>query len=563
MEVYFVNYFRGGPSGRYALIAHGLMFWLLGSAIFFRDTWRTGFDVVMGDLGDTRLIVFLHEHLYDWLRGVGELRSPPAYFPQQGTLGFSDAFLLDALPYALFRTLGADPYLAMLMLQVALSLLCFGCAAMVYLKYLRIRPLFAFAAAMLATFPNNLFFKAGVGHINILGLYYLPLLVLLALWAFEGFPRLTQRALWRGAAAGLLFALLFGTAYYVAWMFALTLLIAGLCIGARYVIGGGRIRIERAALRPLARLLLAMAAGFAVGLVPFVHIYGPVLATAPVRSFATYLALAPTPLGMLNVSGANWLWGWLVDALFGVPASYDVERSLAVTPALTVIFLWAATRLLRRDGTAAQPWERLFLATCLGVFALGWLLTLKIGDSSAFWLLYQAIPGGVAIRAGGRLQLVVNLWIVSGLALAFDRWSRSALAAERSRRVMLACGLLTLCAVEQINRHHGGLSRSREQAMIDAVPPAPAHCRSFFLDRPVNPDLFHFNAMAMAAAIDLPTLNGASGLIPAGWQLEHYDAGYGAAVRRWVARRGLRDVCGYDETAGQWSAIVPLSVAID
>ncbi|MET0709076.1 MAG: hypothetical protein ABWY82_19870, partial [Tardiphaga sp.] len=152
------------------------------------------------------------------------------------------------------------------------------------------------------------------------------------------------------------------------------------------------------------------------------------------------------------------------------------------------------------------------------------------------------------------------LWVVTGLAVAFDRWSRMAWAAER-RRVMLGCGLLAVCAMEQLNRHPSGLSRSGERMLVASVPPPPAACRSLLLDRPADPVQFQFHAMALAPALALPTLNGSSGLVPPGWQLDPYDADYLPAVRRWIDAHRLSGVCGYDQTAGRWSAMVPLVVA--
>ena len=43
--------------------------WLVGATVFFRDQLTSGFDKIMGNEGDARLIVLNHEHWFDVLPG--------------------------------------------------------------------------------------------------------------------------------------------------------------------------------------------------------------------------------------------------------------------------------------------------------------------------------------------------------------------------------------------------------------------------------------------------------------------------------------------------------------
>src|ERR1044071_2596242 len=99
------------PVSWHVLVA-GVLAWAAGAAVFFRHSLLSWFDTVIGDAGDGRMIVYLHEHLFNAVRGRAALPSPPFYFPQQDTLGLGPAFLLDAAPYSIFRFLGLDPFLS-------------------------------------------------------------------------------------------------------------------------------------------------------------------------------------------------------------------------------------------------------------------------------------------------------------------------------------------------------------------------------------------------------------------------------------------------------------------
>src|SRR4051794_37101018 len=89
-----------------------LCFYLAGAALFFRFPILSQFDLMFGNAGDARFVVFIHEHVFRWLSGGPTLVSPPFFFDQPGTLGYSDAFLLDQLVYSPFRWLGFDPFLS-------------------------------------------------------------------------------------------------------------------------------------------------------------------------------------------------------------------------------------------------------------------------------------------------------------------------------------------------------------------------------------------------------------------------------------------------------------------
>ena len=201
--------------------------WAAAALIAFRAVVISSFDLVFGGRGDGRLIVYLHEHLFKALQGRADFLSPPIFYPQRHGLGFTDAFVLDVLPYAAFRAIGLDPFLSVQTWAIVLSLFCFLASLIIGTRYLRLRLTFAIAASVLVTFPNNLLFKTATAHINFFALYYVPCILLLALWGVEDFPRVSRWSPMRVGLAAALFALPFSTGYYTAWMFAFTAAAAG------------------------------------------------------------------------------------------------------------------------------------------------------------------------------------------------------------------------------------------------------------------------------------------------------------------------------------------------
>jgi len=539
----------------------GIAAWAVAAAVAFRSSLLTSFDRLSGDAGDGRLIVYLHEHLYAALRGRAEFLSPSFYFPQKNVLGYTDAFLLDILPYSALRALGLDAFLASQVWAIVLSLGCFVASLTILVRYLRLSPAIAICAGVLITFPNNLMVKTAEAHPNFFALYYVPCIVLLALWAVEDFPRPTRWSLIRAGLTGLMFGLLFSTLFYVAWLFVFTALF-GLAAVA-IMRGRAIVVLIRHHARPCGALLAAATLGFAVGIAPLVLIYLPALHELSGRSFREYLSYAPFPKDVINVSRTNLIWGWLVDRLLG---KADHERVLAVTPLLTAIVL-ALVILLRkgRRPNEACPWPLVLGTACIAVWGLSWLLTLRIGAFSAFWIPYHIVPGAVAIRAGGRIQLLVHLWMATGLAVLLHYWITTAPSGRLRARQAIAGIVLALCLIEQINLQPGELSRRDELARLAAIPKPPEACEVFVVDRGPPSDISHkeVDAMWISMRVGLPTLNGNSGWSPPGWRLDDRKIDYDEAVRQWIGKAAVTQrICRYQRDARRWSAYLPDAPAL-
>ena len=86
----------------------------------------SGFRRIQTDLGDTRLIHYLLEHGYRWVRrepGHLDFWSPPFFYPVKNVAAYSDVLLSVGPVYWLWRALGASPDLAFGLWIVSMSAL--------------------------------------------------------------------------------------------------------------------------------------------------------------------------------------------------------------------------------------------------------------------------------------------------------------------------------------------------------------------------------------------------------------------------------------------------------
>lgn len=538
----------------YRLLLSGIAAWALAALVFFRQAFSTSFAQVFGNVYDGSLIVYTHEHLYRALLGQAQFLSPPFFYPQSNVLGFTDGFLLNIAPYALLRTLGFDAFLSMQIMLMLLSLLCFTALLLICTRYLGAHPVIALCAATLVAFPNNLFFRATVGHINFFALYYVPAIALLALWGLEEFPRQTMRSQIRVAAAAFAFALLFSTAFYIAWFVAITTMIAA---GTAWILLRHHAgKWARAHARPVGTVLAAAAGGFAIGIIPLFWIYLPVLNIAPSRTWREYITFAPTIKDLINFSTGNLFWGW-TTRIFSL--AHGHEHHNAITPILTVAAIVLTFRLRQRErASGVTSWQSVFAMSCIVTWLASWLLTIKIGTVSLFWLPFQAIPAASVIRSGGRIQLVVNIWLVLAFAVLLTNWIQTAPVALKARTKALAASIVLLCLAEQFNRLDAAqLPRAGMLQWLASMRMPPAECEAFLVDSRADAPENRFyvtDAMWITLKTRLPTLNGMSGSHPPGWRIQQPIADYFGAAREWIALKNMKErVCLYDRAAGVWS----------
>ena len=77
-----------------------LLGWAAGAMVFFRRPLFTGFHSITGDSGDTRLIIYLHEHWVQVFRGLAAWRDPAFFYG----ISVQEPAVIDSLLAAFGRT---------------------------------------------------------------------------------------------------------------------------------------------------------------------------------------------------------------------------------------------------------------------------------------------------------------------------------------------------------------------------------------------------------------------------------------------------------------------------
>jgi hypothetical protein len=588
---------------RHRLLAFALF--ALGFALVFRGWLFSGFDGAFGDEEDGYLALAIVEHWRHVFAGEVRWTDPIIFFPARGTLGYTDAFFLLGAVAAGLRRVGFDAFNAFMLVMAGLSAVGFFGVRRLAIRHFGVPPAYAAMGAFLFAFSNVDAVK--LIHVQAYCAMLLPVLCDLVLSAWNG----ARRGPVLAALAGALYGLLFLTAYQTSWFFACYLLLMALLYPAVFGLPAADALLrEMSAKRAM---VFGGAAGFAVGIVPFLILYVPVFLSGHSRDFAEVASNMPLWRDLLNVTPENGVWGASFKSLgiAGRPDRPVWEVELAFTPAVLAVFAVAlgaaAARLWKRpllplpargervgvrgpfqgpepsklrlaerpphparEGAPTSPRRRgevmpgeamgksqgaasrdqWLLLMGLAVVVL-WLLQMDYFGVRPWRAIWGVVPGAKAIRYTFRSQLVANLFVslIVARALATFAINRAA--------VLILCALLI---IEQINLvWPPTMSRRAALAWIDAAPAPPLGCRAFYVVPNAGPPgrsgpQHQDDAMLFAQIRGIPTVNGYSSFFPDGWALDEPSSpGYPAAVRDWAQRNHIEgEVCGLEPRTGRW-----------
>ncbi len=542
----------------------GLAFVLLamGFLLFSRELFLTSFDAIPGNVGDARFNLFVLEHWFRSLQGQNLLLSPPMFYPVQGTLGYSDAMFLFALPYSVLRFCSVGMFTAyQLTLYLAVVL---GLVSMCYFlhKKLGLSPVVSAFGALLALTSNVAYLS--VGHTQLFAVNLIPCLVL-CLWGYGSLldsSRWSWRRIRYGLLAVLLLAALFLTSFYVAWFFLFFGLLFGLLFGVTYVLSGGRESwsVGKSLVMQHVGEWVLLGLAFAVASLPFLWIYLPVAKQMGARPYWHIHLMLPDVLDIINLGPHNMVWSGMLQDLF--PASmqqrlFQPERYKGIPPLTLVVFGTSGLFLLfrrRSFGFGTNSLLPIALVSLFGTVLFVWLLLWKMTPMYALWkLVFVSVPGAGAIRAVFRIQHIVVMAVAVVVAFAgFYGLERST---HNGTKILLYLLLFCVC-LEQVNTgtyHH--VSKAKQRARLSKVPPPPSTCDSFFVTLQPKQPFFalSIDAMFVANRWGIPTWNGYSGNSPKGYPIVSPSNYYKRALY-WIHmnRKAYRMTCTLDAAKGQW-----------
>ena len=481
---------------------------VFGLLLLFNPVLRSGFDTIPGDAADSRLVNWILEHGFQWVRGNplhSKFWSPPIFYPAQNTAAYTDILLGSGPIYWLFRFLGAPSETAFQLWEIAVSALNFLSMAWL-LRRFKFQAAPASIGAFLFAFANAR--AAQLIHPQLLPQFFTPI----ALGALIESQRLGRDArLWlitgMSAAVAQLYA-----GFYLGWFLVFlgavtfTTLLFQKEPRARLKLWFQTLRLEIAISALLsAALLWPMASHYLAAS----REIGP-------RPFYDVALMLPRLKSWFFLGENNLIYGGLASWAKYQPEKLPYRSEHAIG-------LGFATLLLCLTGFVQSrklPQHRTLIRSAAIVTLASFLLSLWVGGFSLWRGVFEVFPAGKAIRSVTRLQLGLLLpWAISlaGLLAYRPKW---------------AIPVLALVAAEQVSIYPGYSKTQAQARALHLVRRIPPVCPAFLLAPVSNqrsgPEQ-QLDAMWASEIIGKPTLNGHSGSAPPGWGFEavetaHLDA---------------------------------------
>lgn len=511
-----------------AVWAAPMLAFSIGIIVSAWQTLASGFRLVQGDLGDTRLVNFTLEHSYRWLCGMPlaeDLWSPPIFFPVRDVAFYTDLLLGVAPLYWPWRWLGASPETSYQLWMLSIWGLNFFAAYLLLRRGLRTTAVGAAAGAYLFSFASSI--MVNIVHQQLAPRFYL-LLSLAGMVAIFRRPEPAGskvRRWWAGAAFwGGLVAQLY-TAVYPLVFFVLAGAVAAILV----LFAGGLRRPALAVLRRNATALIVTGVAAAVVSAPAALRYASTADEVGLRS-ADRISY-PRILSWFLTGRTNRIYGGLQTALdLGFDSKVSKNNGLGViTLATAATGLWLGRR--RRD-------VQLVVAGFAGLV----ILTLVLPGGWSPWLLVRRLlPPAAALRAVARVGLMALFPAALGLAIVADR-----LAGAKRWGIV---ALISLCVVaEQSHRAPTYDKAANRQRIESTARRVPSGATAFVLVAAGASwhGHLHDDAAWVALASGVPTINGRSGNAPRGWTLARPaltepgdESKLRARLARWATTHGL------------------------
>jgi hypothetical protein len=228
----------------------------------------------------------------------------------------------------------------------------------------------------------------------------------------------------------------------------------------------------------------------------------------------------------------------------GPAAPYDSLRTFTLVFVVTIL-AWIPRSQVDRRARLFAAW---FAVVCLIVL----VIPLRFDGFSIWKRVFAPLPGFAVIRDPGRIISLYELAAVLLTGLFLTHLPAKSLV----RYTVIFLLFLFLATDWNPEVFDFGRPRTVYARWVEARIEIDPSCKSFFIrgaSQNYMSRSFHmwalYNVDSMFIALDrsIPTLNGYSAWTPTGWGLANpQEPGYDKAVRQWIDRHGLRDVCELD-----------------
>lgn len=535
-------------------LLYGMVF--IFTIFFLRNILLKG--VMFSNTDDGRLNMLILEHWYRVLRLGEPVSNLPIFYPEKGTIFYTDLLIGFAPIYIIARVIGADIYAAYKFTLVFLHFI--GGFSFAYLlnHVLKYSVLGTLTGTVISMFSSAM---AVSSHTQMMAIYFIPIIII---YFIKYIQNETKKRFTYGVLLTGIIACLAYTSFYIFYFLAIIVFVYFIVIGILEIKAKNKKYFLLCFQRK--KEILCFAILEVLLLVPFIIGYGKVAIEYGGREWDEVFLMLPSFSDLFNVSAGNLIYGEMFSTEYYGLREYAWELYFGIPFGVWFLFLVSAIiiiKLYRKDSSKNKE-----IYALLGTSMIVCLLVLKWDHISLWYIIYKFLPAASAIRGVARIFMVLLIPIAIIVAHVITYM-------ELKKEYNQIIFLVILLVVWSENIRKEGICAYWEtgeiKAYIESVPVPPEDCKVFFISQGDSnhgrkeviglTDIFsnesadyQLDAWQIANQYNLVTINGYSGQAPIGWKLDNprYDY-YNEAVNRWLEINNLENIYVYDITTKTWS----------
>lgn len=539
---------------------NSIAFLLVGAItilLAYRQLIFNSFAELPGDRYDMVIMSAILEHWHNVWSGSSVWHNVGYFYPYSRTIAQTDGYFLTGFIYSLVRLFVNDIFISVAFTMIVLS--CIGYISMFYL--IRRVLLFRFETSLLMSCVFVLL-SSLVGHnqrLQLMSVYFLPMLTCFLINYLHAVS-LREKAFSKtmiGCFFGLFYGALTITCFYIAWFYALFLMVVFLVFS---------IFKPNLVFTWLKNFISLKSSSFLVvivflsSLMPFVWAYYPKSLEVGVRLYSSVSVNLIAPMELIQVGYDNYLYGGLLRRVFQLfyPGyqPWSEYYNVGFSPLIFGLFIVSFFSFIKGKEIGSNILYLLVATSTL----ISCFLVVKFSGFSPWYYIYSFIPGAKALNAVSVFLMVLSLpvLVVVGKYIDSQKFSMS---------FMLVFSALLI--VGELTKPYIHFDRKIEESRISNIPNPPATCRVFYVsayDKQMTVPGFpewvnsmyahNVTAMIIAQVIKLPTLNGVASFNPPDWNFAApWDNGYDARIFRYANKHGIENLCKFDLNTKTWSKI--------
>ncbi len=501
----------------------------------------------MGLDADSLFVNMTLEHWNDVFGGKLSVFDTRAFYPQTGTLAYSDSLLGPGIIYSLVRLFVPDVFSAF-----TISLIVFHFLGIIFM-FLLLRELKCDVSTavigLLLSFWSCSFTQLSY-HTQFYSLSLVPMSGYFLVRFLKKRSLGLRKRLFDGISATAAFGICWLSSFYISYIITLLLIVFSVFLVIRLFINK-QLNDVFTFVRAHIKELLLYSLLQLTWLIPLFILYMPLYLNSAGADPGFILAHTPFPTDILRTQSHAPLESFLSSVLPSyIDPGYEyyaINRTMETSYGLSVTaFLLFIAAVIILAGHYKKNKTLPIVLNLTGVLStvVLFLLFCRYGSFSPLYYLRHLIPGLSAIRAPGRCMAVFTIPLAAivcySLSITLSEFKRGSKKLPALICLLLICILIPACmATRYTNKDTASVS-----SIVSGTPEPPSDCRYFFVFSPEESNYtsqtVNMIGWLIADRFDLYTFNGYSGNFPDGWELIKNDPmEYFSCAYSWLEDKGL------------------------